>query len=276
MDIVVEIEDIDSWPKEFEQKALRNKKLLISYHRECRRISKLCIEDVKLRINPPYNKYEFDYNNLLAYLDNILLKHNLLGYHCTRLTSRETSEIKNHGLQILSEKLVIKRLMNAFNDGYLSEIEYNYLKDSKHLKHTINDESGNRTGMIWFCPNRSTLKDSSAIYRLLRNWGGEAVYWGHEKDHNISQTIKNIGLPCIIKCSLPISETEFFHHNYSARFLSYLASDNIEYPEPPASFDLNIKRDLLPNEVLNIIDIRQHEFIDLIDYNKWKDKFPLI
>jgi len=274
MKLAVEIEDIDSWPRDFREEALNNKALLISYHQEYRRISRLGEKDIKARVNPPNNKYKDEYIALVDNLEQILFKHNIVGYHCTRLTPREQTAIKENSLKMLTKNLIQQRLNNALKDKLITKWEYQYLLNSKHLQKTL-DKKEYRTGMIWFCPNLSTFKEYDGVYRLFRYWGGEALYWGHENDENISNSIKQLGTPCIVKCALPFHDVDFYH-NYTARFLSYVVSDIIKYPEPSVDFDMYIKRDLCPEEVLEIIDISNPRFVQMIDYDKWKNDFPLV
>ena len=276
MKLAVEIEDIESWPKEFRKEAVKNKSLLISYHKEYSRISRLCEDDIISRVHPPHNEHETEYRALADSLESILLKHNIVGYHCTRLTAREMTSITEGGLKILTQELVQRRLDDALNDGHLSKKHISDLRNNEILKENLDNKHGGRTGMIWFCPNRSSLKEYSGVYRLFRSWGGEAVYRGHENDDPLSQAIRQVGTPCIVKCALPFYDTEHFCPNYAERFLSYLVSDTVEYPEPPVGFDMYAKRDLISTEVLEIFDISHSEFERLIDYKRWKNDYPLL
>ena len=79
----VEIEDLDSWPSEFKQEAIRNKPLIVSFNRERLNIEKRCMEDVFLRINPPENKFKQSYSKLMARLEVLLTPHQIVAYHCT-------------------------------------------------------------------------------------------------------------------------------------------------------------------------------------------------
>jgi len=267
----VEIEDITSWPRDFFEIAIEKKNLLVSYHREAKHIDALCREDVVLRCKPPKNIHEDEYENLVRRLEDILNLHNIVSYHCTRLTEYEISEIRRGGMKVLSPELVQKRLINARDQNHLSREEYDYFVSSSQVQSNLSHERS-RTGMSWLCPNRSTLKECSGVYRLFRSWGGEALYWGHEKDDQISVTLRRIGIPCIVKCSLPFRDAEPYHPSYAKRFLSYLISGEVEYPDPPAEFDMRIRRDLIASEVLEIIDIFNPKFGEFTDYKSWDEQ----
>jgi len=272
MKLAVEIENIESWPQEFKEEALKNKPLLISYHQECHRISQLGEEDLIARVYPPLNEFEAEYRALADKLETILSVHRLVGYHCTRLTVREIKAIKDGGLNILSDELVQQRLDNALCDGHLTEEQVSYLRNSDNLKECLDDRHGGRTGMIWFCPNRSLLKHEGEFHRLFRSWGGEAVYWGHERDENISHAIRRVGTPCIVKGALPFCDVRHFSERLSDRFLSYIVSDVIEYPESPVCFDMYSKQNLISTDILEIIDISSPEFEHLTGYKNWGEK----
>ncbi len=275
MKLAVEIEDIESWPANFREEAVKNKPLLISYHQESRRISRLGEEDLIARAHPPHNEYKAEYSALADRLEIILMDHKIVGYHCTRLTASEIRAVKDSGLKILTKELVWERFNQALDDGHLTKEQILEIESGDDLKDNLDDKNGVRTEMIWFCANRSLLREYRGVYRLLRSWGGEAVYRGHENDDPLSQTIRNVGTPCIVKCALPFSEAGHFWINFSERFLSYLVTDVIESPEPHAQFEIYANRNLAPTEILEIFDISHPEFVQLLDYNKWKDEFPL-
>lgn len=272
----VEIENLGSWPKQFKNKAIKNKPILVSYHKEQFRLSRLCEEDISLRINPPKNKYSTEYQILVDSLESILMEHNIVGHHCTRLTTREIKAIRAGGLKILSSELVQQRLQFALLDGHLSQGEFSYLQSSELIKTNLSNQEGRRTGMIWFCPNRSALKDYGGVYRLFRFWGGEAIYMGHSEDERISKVLRRVGTPCIVKCAIPFGDTEQFFSNYAERFLSYLVSDVIECPEPPPAFDMYTKRDVASAELLEIIEVSNPKFEQWTGYKSWNDRYSIV
>lgn len=268
----VEIENITSWPKDFYEIASDHKEFLYSYHREEKRIDSLCRDDVLLRARPPINVYANKYKSLVDQLDTILNSHKIVGYHCTRLTKHEIDNIKKEGMKILSEQLIQQRLANAFSQNHLSRQEYEYLTKSSSVVSNLNNKCGDRTGMIWFCPNRSTLKNNGAVHRLFRSWGGEALYRGHEEDNQISNTLRKTGVPCIVKCQIPFKDAKHFHSSFAERFLSHMISKLISYPEPSSFFDMLLNRDLLKNDVLEIIEITNPAFEILTEYTSWDER----
>ncbi|MCD4782864.1 MAG: hypothetical protein K8T10_03425 [Candidatus Eremiobacteraeota bacterium] len=270
---IVELEKKNTWPTAFLKRAKQSKDLIINYHKEEKRIDHLCENDIGLRCRPPLNEYEHEYKILIHELDKILNGCNIIGYHCTRLISSEIISIKRDGMKTLSPELIQKRFISAYKQEQLSKKDFESLTNSPIVKKHLCNKYCTRTGMIWFCANRSTLKKCNLVYRLFKYWGGEAVYNGHENDPIISNTLKSIGVPCIIKCSVPISEVDKYPPDFCKRFLSYFISNDIEYPEPPASFDMYTERDLKSIEVLEIIEKSNPVFRDLTDYMNWSEDY---
>ncbi len=203
MQLAVEIEDQESWPPDFVSEVTRHRPLILAYQRERSRIDKLCQDDVMVRIDPPKNKHKAAYTNLVDRLEALLSPHRLVAYHCTRLTPHEIGVIKNGGLRLLTQDLVKQKLDRCHADGHIAHDAYQYLKRSESIAGNVGDVHANRSGMIWFCPNRSTLREYSGVYRLFRSWGGEAIYCGHEKDEKIADVLASVGIPCIVKCAIP-------------------------------------------------------------------------
>jgi len=268
----VELEDIGSWPLELIQVAKDNRQLLISYQKERSRIGRL---EWRLKINPPENPYAYEYKQLINKLDELLIEYSIVGYHCTRLLPEEIISIKGNGLKLLSKELVISKFNMALSLGYISKEQHTTLITSEVIEESLNDLYGHRTGLVWFCANRSTLQDAVAVHNLFRSWGGEAVYNGHEEGVKAIPILRQIGIPAIVKCAIPINDVLHYHASYAVCFLSYFISDEIENPEPPACFDINAHRDLSANKVLEIIQFDSPLFAELTDYQSWYPHYKI-
>jgi hypothetical protein len=273
----LELEDMDTWSLEFTEAVRHNRQLIISYQTERSRIERLNWDDLKIRFNPPKNPYKDEYLQLVTSLDEFLKGCSIVGYHCTRLLPEEIKIIKENGLILLSKELIQSKFNLALSSGYISTKQYETLIKSKNIKESLDNQHGHRTGMIWFCPNRSTLKDASDVYRLFRSWGGEAVYNGHEDEDGVDDIpiLRSIGIPSIVKCAIPIINANQYHSSYGERFLSYYISDAIETLEPTAGFDMNIERNLFPNEVLEIIQFDNPVFLELTNFLSWREQYQI-
>lgn len=261
----VEIEMRETWPSELTAAVGENRTLIRSYFRERQRIDRLGLNNV----NPPTNGYRGAYDALVDQIDESLTRHRLVAYHCTRLTPNEINQVRTNGLRVLSPDLVQDRLEQCVADGLMTTDERDALAHSPMLKASLANEHGYRTGMVWLCPNRATIRDSAGVFRLFSLWGGEAVYGGHEDNAQITATLARIGEPAIVKCAIPFPCDEPYHPKYAERFLSQSVSDEIEHPEPPPKFDLRTNSGVLPSQVLEVIRFSDPRFEAFTGYSTW-------
>lgn len=275
MRLAVEIEDQENWPPDFAEKVVGGRSLILSYQRERSRIDRLGQDDIRVRLDPPKNEYKQSYTELIDELESLLTPHKLVAYHCSRLTAREISSIKEAGLSLLSPALVRRKIDECYADKLITSEAYQYLSSSQHIAACVNNVHANRADMIWFCPNRSTLQDYSGAHRLFRSWGGEAIYWGHEEDDQIALMLRRIGTPCIVKCAISFARAEQFHTNFAERFVAQYVSDEIEYPNPPANFDLYTTEALRASDVIEVIEFADPRFEVLTRYASWPERYRI-
>ena len=268
----VEIEDINSWPPEFQKLAIQNKALVISHHEECLRIYRFYEDDDYLRKNPPKNRYKQSYRALVDQLEALLAPHRLIAYHCSRLTREEIVIIKQDGLRILTADLVNKKLDRSLSHGYLTKAEYECIKNSPHLFESLHNQLDSRTGMIHFCASRTTLRDDHAVFRFFRCWGGEALYRGHEQD---SHVIGRIGMPCIVVCAIPFTRISQGFRELSEHFLRYLVSDELGLTDFYLTVDIRIEENLRSSEILDIIEYSDPRFEELTTVSSWPSQYQI-
>jgi hypothetical protein len=269
MQLAVAMDDLHSWPSPFRARALASKGLCLAYQMERQRIHDSVCDDPIARTYPPPNKYEADYNDLVEDLETLLIPHRLVAYHCTRLTPREVTDVRTGGLRMLSADLLKRRIDHCEEDGHFSSADANWLRSSPHIARTLSDQTGNRTGRLCYCPNVSTLRYDSGVYRLFRCWGGEALYLGHEDGPHFMPALRLIGSPKIVQCAVPFADIMDFVAPFAARFLSQLVADAVEYAEPPPTFDVFATRDLDPENVLELIDFQDPKFAALTLWPTW-------
>ena len=271
----VEIEDINSWPPEFQKLAIQNKALVISHHEECLRIYRFYEDDDYLRKNPPKNRYKQAYRALVDQLEALLAPHRIIAYHCSRLTKEEIVNIKQEGLRILTADLVNKKLDQCLSHGYLEQAEYKRIKNSPHLFESLNDQLDSRTGKIHFCASRTTLRDDHAVYRLFRSWGGEALYRGHEQDSRLAHVIGRIGVPCIVVSVIPFMRISQDSSQLSEHFLRYLVSDELGLTDFYLTVDIRTEENLRSSEILDIIEYSDPRFEELTTVSSWPSQYQI-
>jgi len=271
----VEIEEQNSWPENFLAAAKGNLTMLLDYHQREAEIRRIQREDVLARIKPPKNENREAYEQLADDLEDMLRPHSLVAYHCTRLTSQEIASVRASGLRLLSSALVSDRLLACVQAGHLEKADYQPLVGHEVIAANLADHQGSRDGKIWFCPNRSTLQDPSAVYRLFRSWGGEAVYRALEENPNVAKTLRSVGQPCIVKCAIPFHQARPSYPGFAKRFLSEFVSNEIVSPEPQKAFDLYTENDVSSDAVRAIIEHRSPQFEQLTRESCWPERYSI-
>ena len=263
-----ELERPQSWPAAVRDFVEENRETLIAYQRERGRIDRLGWTDVQVRLDPPINLHRAGYETVLARTEALLRGQHLLGYHCTRLTRAEVGRVRSDGLRALSPDLTRERLEALVDAGEMSATQCRFLLDHPMLHARLSNCQGTRTGLVWLCPNRSTLRDASGVYRLFRSWGGEALYSCFEDDPSVVAVLTALGQPAIVKCALPLPSDDL-HGCRAAHLLSNAVREQIEHPDPSPTFDWSVPRNLTPSEVLDIITIDDPRFESLTGYRSW-------
>jgi hypothetical protein len=249
-----------------------HRSLVLDYQRERERIDEIMqSDDLEARFfNPPSNRHKAEYASLASRLDKTLTHHRLVGYHCTCLTQREIVSIKAEGMRPLSAALIQAKFQGAIKDGYLAHGTADLLLRHESLIAAMNDQNGHRTGMTWFCANRSTLSEPSHVCSLFRYWGGEATRGSPAGHPEILREIAEIGSPCIVKCAIPVTDSRRHSDNYAEHFLSRSVADDIEYPEPSGAFNFHVTVAVAFANVLKVIEYEDAEFEELTRSKSWR------
>lgn len=269
-----ELELPESWPEDVRRVVEDGRDALVAYHHERQRIDRLGRNDFRVRIDPPANACRPAYGVLVERTEALLRGHRLVGYHCTRLTPSEALKIRTDGLRALSPDLVQARLEALVQAGLMTPAQYRFFLDSPMVQAHLANRHGHRTDRVWLCPNRSSLRDASAVYRLFRSWGGEALYAGFEDDAAVAGVLSDLGQPAIVKCAVPLPVDDLYGCR-AAELLSNAVRAQIAHPEPSPSFDLNVPRDLEPSEVIDVIAFEDPRFEELTGHRKWPTDYRL-
>lgn len=250
MKVIVEISNLKTWPKELVG--------FLDVHFEILKSWQL-----KSERNPfgyPVQTYDQAVDDLRGVLNNYFLS----GYHCTRLTANEIEQIKKDGMALPNKEMIHKRIESLVRAGHLNSEQANTLK-SKNQAH-----EKNRQNRIWFCFYAPKLAGESRIIRLLRSWGGEALYNSHERDPQMGPILRQIGSPTIIKALIPISSLAN-HSSLEWKIINtYLRSKSIRCDK--SDHDDSSVKPIASDNILDIISFPSTEFINLTGCNQWKEK----
>ena len=124
-------------------------------------------------------------------------------YHCTRLLDHEVLAIRQAGLQLLSEDLVGSRIEDAVTHGFLGRPEGDALAASSVF---ARGEQEHREGQICLILSHHPLKtEPYGVWRLLATWGGEAIYFNHERTP-LEGALRSLGRPTVVVADIDLSE----------------------------------------------------------------------
>lgn len=123
-------------------------------------------------------------------------------YHCTRLLEEEAAAIRCNGLVPLSEDFVVRRVCAAYASGHVTAAERDALLSGSVF---ASGSTTGRPGQVCAVVGRTIFDDDpGAVDLLLRLWGGEAIYWAHERTE-LAERLGAIGKPSIVVANLRLA-----------------------------------------------------------------------
>jgi hypothetical protein len=140
-----------------------------------------------------------DFDQAVDTLGDALCSYSVRGWHCTRLTDDEAADVEVNGMTPLSADLIERRIAAQVQRDTLPVAVGDALRSAHQ------GSAHNRADMIWFCFFPPREAGEGGIHRLLRHWGGEAVYGAHESDAAIAPALRQLGTPCIVEADVPVA-----------------------------------------------------------------------
>ena len=208
-----------------------------------------------------------DYDPAIDGLRELLARHALVGWHCTRLTDRERAVIAHDGMQLPDRTMLDGRLNALLQAGMLDEIRVAKLKANNQA----NEE--NRARRIWFCFYPPRTAGEGGIHWFFRFWGGEALYHSHAEDAETGPAIACIGRPCLIEATVPLagmgSDTRAAF-NVVRRYLIHRGFRT----EEPVELEGPTKAPLPAANIRRIIVYPEPDFIALTGCDGWRTPLP--
>jgi hypothetical protein len=255
------LDNCATWPRCFVDVISAAEKELLSYYQEERWIDKQSESDLRLRSLRPQNPYEQVQHATLNAISGSLANVQFIGFHCTRLTVDEIESVKTGGLHPLSVNLVKSRVNTLLEQSNVSESTARTILDRNEAADSC------RAGRVCLFHCLSTLRDESGLFRLLRCWGGEAVYFWYEEDPHVFGELATIGTPCIVVASLKPSELIY---NLAERIIkSYLFTIKGYGHERDIDMDSSIKHTV---PVLEVISYNDSRFERLTNCSEWESR----
>ena len=260
----IEINDVKTWPADLLALLEKQESLLTNYLDRKNEI-------LELR-NSDYSKYLIAYNKFTAPRQAVLdqieseLKDSLfIGYHCTRITERESLDILRSGLEPSSKELYLRRINNLLIDGYISKDFFDILSTIELQAYTSDE--------IWLFFGKEDLKKESGVGDLLEYWGGEALY---KSLGNKQSELRKIGKPSIILLVLDLIKITDEKNASQSKVANvivcfYLLSKGFDSTDIGVEFYVNYF--VKPENILKIINVEDSEFNLLTESASWIRKF---
>ena len=143
-------------------------------------------------------------SEIIDELDAFCLANRVIGYHYTRAYP---DDIKTYVLQCLTGDEIRHKFLERF--GYIfSTVELAVMHENWD-QYYDEEQKKIRDRLIWFNFTTCALRDGGA-QPLLSNFGGEQVYMALQECNAITQKIRRIGEPLIVKCTLDPSQIKTF------------------------------------------------------------------
>lgn len=123
-------------------------------------------------------------------------------FHATRLLPHEIEAIRDSGLRMLTEDLVLSRIREAATAGFLDAHLVKEL-ESGHVFATREFE--NRENQICFFLSTSVLEHRpGSVRNLMRYWGGEALSFS-KRSSVFEQHLERLGVPAVVIADLDLT-----------------------------------------------------------------------
>jgi hypothetical protein len=207
--------------------------------------------------------FAFEYERAIYGLHDILSAYTLDGgYHCTRLTEAEIHHLVSNGMGLPNKAMLCERIQNLQDAGLLEPRVADRLRQINQAGET------NRAGMIWFCFYPPHIAGQGGIERLLRSWGGEALYSSHERDPLTGPILRGIGTPCLIEATVPIASLPLHTFLENHLYLQFLINRGLQTTEPTCH-ENRATHPIPAQNIRRIVRFEESDFVTLTNCNTW-------
>lgn len=175
-------------------------------------------------------------------------------FHSTRLLEEETTAIQSQGLIPLAEELVASRIQAAYASGHMAAAERDVFLSNSIF---ASGNTAGRRGQVCAVVGRTVFdEEPEAVDLPLRMWGGEAIYWAHERAA-LAGRLRALGKPSIVVINLILtrhSQHALFAPSLSKLFVGRL----LQMPETYG--DVRYYGRVRPEEIMDIWQPGHHEY----------------
>ncbi|WP_225883346.1 hypothetical protein [Sphingomonas aliaeris] len=137
------------------------------------------------------------FDQIIGELAEVIRPHDILAWHCTRLTAREAGVIRAEGMFLPTVETLMMRIDAAQAEGAFPPAV------AEGFRRRHQGGSPTRTGRIWFLFTRPCNDEGVADF--FRFWGGEAIYAAIDRDPKLGPALRSTGIPSVVEAALPVS-----------------------------------------------------------------------
>jgi hypothetical protein len=240
---MIELDQVNTWPVQI-LKILENRASFIKDERE-REEQSLC--DGSYILNPVYCHV---YDETVEELKNILLKHKIRGYHCTKVIN--WNDIQRKGLTVLRLQEFQITLIDELKNIGIDRVIIEKIKDS-FVTFEKNKSFVGREGLLWFVLTKE-LTEYIGCEEFFKFYGGEVTRRAVWPVKDIVYPIlQKIGIPTVIECSLNISDAmDFQVINICKEMINYGVQKFIFKNDYSLQCEMCVKHDVLSNDIIKI------------------------
>nr|WP_313208309.1 hypothetical protein [Stenotrophomonas geniculata] len=242
---LLELSQPTSWPTELRQVIDELRPVFIAWEKDL----------------PGKSAAQFDI--AMKQLGNALLPFSILGFHLTRLTNDEATEIRLSGLRVLTPELIGHRIANQVKSGSLTS------EQAAQLLKTNQVRDPNRVRMAWFCFYPPVEAFESGVRPLLENWGGEALYNSNTSDRALGPLLRSIGRPAVVQAHVPTAYLSSTIKLATEAYRADLIDQGFEVDDPPGRFEDYSRFDLEPSRIERVLLHPDADFIRLTGSSRW-------
>jgi hypothetical protein len=159
-------------------------------------------QDIVFRLRRPSNPHAAAKLRAVEDGNRAMAGRDIIGFHCSRLHDNDVADLRASGFRPLAAAHLHQRIEQRLSAGDIPPAV------ALSLRASPGADNADRARRTWFVFTRALLQDESGIWRLLRSWGGEALYSSHEYDQAIAPLLRSIGVPSIVKTRVPADDVE--------------------------------------------------------------------
>ena len=226
--------------------------------------------DIGFRFRRPLNPDQSAKDESVATANGVMSNRDVVGFHCSRLHVDDVADIRANGLRLLMSSHMRQRIDQREAAGDIPSAVAESLRSG--IARSLHATAGAcREGMSWFVYTRPVLSDESAVVRLFKFWGGEALYGLYEDDPIVAPLLRSIGKASIVVAR--VSAIDAARHGDVGECMrrGFLERRGVAL-DNRSSLEGAVRRAVGAQRILDIYQIGDSQFEALTSSHKWETR----